>query len=143
MNNKSIIVEKPLRIGLLLFLGMLVIFIAFNAALVLPYMLAILMGLMLKVFANTPYCFLRRKGMGPKLSASIIVVGILLIMVGPLAMFLTIAVGQAIDLGHWLSNKDIFSINLLIHKIGKIGPMDDLFGGAKAFEKQIRMGIQE
>src|SRR3989339_1654756 len=143
MNNKPVIPEKQPRIGLLIFLGVLAIFIALNTALILPYVLAILTGIMLKVLANTPFCFLRGKGMGPKLSAVIVVAGLLLLFIGPLSVFLMIAVRQAISFGQWLSNNEMFSVNLLIQKIVKIGPMDDLFGGAAAFEKQIRISIQD
>ncbi len=143
MDSKIIIPEKQLRIGLLVFVGVLAIVIALNAVLIIPYILAIMMGVMLKVIANTPFCYLKSKGVGPKLSAVIVLLGIILLFIGPLSMFLTIAVRQAITLGQWLSQKEMLSINILIQKIVKIGPMDDLFGGAAAFEKQIRIGIQD
>jgi len=40
-----------------------------------------------------------------------------------------------------LSEKDMFSIDTLVQRIVKIGPMDELFG-EQAFEKQIRSSIQ-
>jgi predicted PurR-regulated permease PerM len=142
MNGKIIIPENQRRIGLLIFLAVMLLFLVLNAALILPYVLAILMGVMLKVLANTPFYYLRKKGLGPKLSAAIVVAGILLLLIGPLSMFLTIAIREAITLGQWLSHKETFSVDLLIQKIVIIGPMDTLFGGAEALEEQIRGGIQ-
>jgi len=142
LDNKIVSLERPLPVGLWVFLGVLAIIIALNAALILPYVLAILMGIMLKVIANRLFCHLRNKGMGPKLSAVIVIAGFLVLLITPLSIFLTIAVRQTVALVQWFSQNDIFSLNLFIQKIVKIGPMDDLFGGADALERLIRNGLQ-
>ena len=142
MDKKMLVPDRQPRIGLFVFLGVLAIFLGLNVALVMPYLLAILMGVMLTVLARSPFSYLRKKGVGPRLSATIVVVGILLLLIGPLSAFLTIAIRQAITLGQWFSEKDMFSIDTFVQRIVKIGPMDELFGGAEVLEKQIRSSIQ-
>jgi predicted PurR-regulated permease PerM len=142
MDKKMLVPDRQPRIELFVFLGVLAIFLGLSVALVMPYVLAILMGVMLTVLARSPFSYLRKKGVGPRLSAAIVVVGILLLLIGPLSAFLTVAIRQAITLGQWLSEKDMFSIDTLVRRIVKIGPMDELFGGAEVLEKQIRSSIQ-
>ncbi len=134
--------EQKRRSGLFIFLLVLAIFLALNLALVIPYVLAILMGAMLTVFARPPYAYLRKKGLGSNLSALIVVFGILLLLIGPVSAFLSVSIKQAAVFGQWLSEKDVLTIDVLVQAAGKIGPVDSLFGGTAALEGQIRNTIQ-
>lgn len=128
--------------GLIIFLVILGIFLALNIALVIPYVLAILMGVMLTVFALPPFSFLQKKGLGPKLSATIVVLGVVFLFIGPLSAFLSMAVKQAAIFGQWLSEQDVFSIDVLVDAVTKFGPVGDLFGGPETLETEIRNTIQ-
>jgi len=64
-------------------------------AMIWPFLLALVMGTILAVLTRPLFAFLIRKGVGPKLSAGLVILALFCIIAGPLSLFVSVAIGQA------------------------------------------------
>ncbi len=140
---KAAVDPHKYHISLYLFLGALALAVGLNIALIVPYILALLIGVMLTVLSRPLYRYLRKKKWGPKLAGTLVVAAILFLLIVPVGGFLAVAVKQAIAFGQQLSEKDGgFSIKSIAEKISEIGPVGEFIGGPEKLEAKFRSSLQ-
>ncbi len=94
--------KKTLDITLLALLaGFLSIFLA----MVWPYLLALLMGLLLAILSRPLYNLLAKRGLGPRTASGVTMAAILLAIIAPLTVFAVTAIKQAIALSAYLADE--------------------------------------
>lgn len=94
--------KKPPGISMLVLLtGFLSLFLA----MVWPYVIALLMGLLLAILSRPLYDFLTKRGLGPRLASAAAMAVILLAIIVPLAAFAVTAIKQAIALAGYLADE--------------------------------------
>lgn len=126
----------------IMFVVILMIFLFLNVLLIGPYALAILMGMMMTVFVQPCYNYLRLRRFGPKMSAGIVLLGLLFLVIAPLASFFSIAIRQAAAMGPELLQSGVFSIDAIVQKLTKFSPVVSVFGGAELLDAQVRDTLQ-
>lgn len=132
------------RLGnFVMFVIILIGFLIINMLLISPYVLAILMGMMLTVFVQPCYTYLRLRKFGPKSAAGIVILGLVLLVIAPLASFFSIAFRQAMAMGPELLQSGVFSIDPIVQKLTKFSPVVSVFGGADLLEDQVRDSLQK
>lgn len=127
----------------IMFVVILIFFLFLNLLLIGPYVLAILMGMMMTVFVQPCYNYLRLRRFGPKVSAGIVILGLLFLVIAPLASFFSIAIRQAAAMGPELLQSGVFSIDSLVQKLTKFSPIVRVFGGAELLDAQVRDTLQK
>lgn len=126
-----------------MFVVIMLFFLGLNIVIVSPYVLAVLMGMMLTVFVQPCFNYLRRKRLGPKTAAGVVVLGLLFLVIAPLASFLSAAIRQAMALGPQLLESGVFSMDAIVQKFVSFGPViNNIVGGADGIELQIRDAAQ-
>lgn len=133
---------RETKASLITFLLMLSGMLLLATHMVRPYLLSIFVGSLLALLATPVYRRLRARKLGPKLSASLVTLGIVLLVIGPIASFLAIAVKQAISVGTYLSENEVISFQSIISKLSDWGPVSSLVESTAALERQVRGGIQ-
>ncbi|MBC7692179.1 MAG: AI-2E family transporter [Methylotenera sp.] len=134
--------SAPGRTTLVTFLVLLGVAFVITTRMVLPYLLAVVTGGILAMLSYTLFKKLEHRTHRPKLSATVVTLGILLLVIIPLGLFLTVAVRQAIALGQTLASNENLSFQSLVDRVGQWGPVQTLIGSPENFDKQARAGIQ-
>jgi predicted PurR-regulated permease PerM len=114
-----------------------------NFIMVAPYLLAVLMGGILSLISRPVYGWLQRRGLGPSLAALAVTLGVLIVIVGPLALFTAAVVDQAVDVGKQISQNPAITVDSAKEWIAHWKPVKTLVGDAVEIEKQMRTGAQK
>jgi predicted PurR-regulated permease PerM len=130
------------RASLIFFLTLFLIALGLNIALVRPYLLTLLMGTVLAILTHPIYRRLRAQKLGPKLSATLIVLIVFLVVTGPLAGFIVVATKQAIALGEQLAYQEYPTLDELRARVESVLPIRDVLGDTATLQKQIRAAMQ-
>ncbi|MGK5085515.1 AI-2E family transporter [Bdellovibrionota bacterium FG-1] len=130
--------NENLRTFLLLLCGILLLAVYVVG----PFLLSLLMGGMLAVLSYPVYLSLRRHRLGPKIASGLVTFGIVLLLAGPMSIFMALAIKQAVGVGTYLSTQETFSLQALIQKFSHWAPVDALVDNAAALERQIQAGLQ-
>jgi predicted PurR-regulated permease PerM len=88
------------------FIGALALLLYLVTQMILPYLMAILMGQILALIAQKPYRFLRIRGVGAYIAGSVVAIGMIVLVIAPLVGFTIVAARQAVTLGQWLASAD-------------------------------------
>lgn len=107
------------RISLILFLGILAGTVLFFAYMVVPYVLAILMGAVLATLTKPLYKRLLEKGVAPKLAAALVTTAVLLLVITPLFLFAAHSLGEGIDFGQQFLAEQNISVQALAAQTGR------------------------
>jgi predicted PurR-regulated permease PerM len=111
------------RAALIVFLMVLAALLLVGFRMVEPYVLALLSGMVLAILARSPHRRLVAAGMGPRAAAAVVTGAVVLLVVGPLAIFATLAVRQAIAVATWVSHSETFSAAAILAKVASWGPV--------------------
>ncbi|MBI4802449.1 MAG: AI-2E family transporter [Elusimicrobia bacterium] len=84
---------------------LLAIFLSLFAAMIWPYLISLLMGLLLAILSRPLYELLSGRGLGPRAAAGVSMAVILLAIIAPLTVFAVTAVKQAIALAAYLADE--------------------------------------
>ncbi|MGQ0645001.1 MAG: AI-2E family transporter [Elusimicrobiota bacterium] len=133
---------KPDRASLYTFLLLLAAFSLVGFKMISPYLLALLMGGILALLSYPLVERLRRKRLGPRAASVVVTVGLLLLVVAPLATFSILAVKEGIELGQKLGENETFSLRSMAGRVSRWGPMEALLGGAGNLERQLVTGLR-
>ena len=140
VNDKS---ERRRRGDFAMFVIILILFLVINVLLISPFALAILMGMMLTVFVQPCYNYLRFRRFGPKVSAGIVITGLLFLVIAPLVSFFSMAIRQAMAMGPDILQSGVFSIDFIVQKLTMFRPIVSVFGGADLLDGQVRDTLQK
>ena len=134
-------VPAPRRTTLVAFLVLLIAVIAINILMVLPYVLAVIMGSILAVLAQPVFQWLTGHHVTPRVAAAVVVLGVVLVIMAPLAFFVTKAIQQGIAIGQGLAEGGV-SLHSLLDHVSAWAPIETLIGSPEAFETQARRWMQ-
>ncbi len=84
---------------------LLAVFLSLFLAMVWPYLVALLMGLLLAILSRPLYDLLSKRGLGPRTAAGLGMAVILLAIIAPVTVFAVTAVKQAIALAAYLADE--------------------------------------
>ncbi|MEO5970850.1 MAG: AI-2E family transporter, partial [Bdellovibrionia bacterium] len=127
---------------LVTFLAILILALGITFQMVLPYLLALIMGGILALLSTGSYKKLKQRLHKPKLAAALTTLGLALLVIVPLAMFLNLAIKQGIALGHEVAENDLLSPHSILDRIGNWRPVQMFIDSPEALEKQARGWVQ-
>ena len=126
---------------LVAFLVLLSAVLVLTVLMVLPYVLAVLMGGILAVLSQPVLQWLTRHHVPTRVAAAMVVLGVVLVLMVPLAFFVTKAIQQGITIGHSLAEGGV-SVRSLLDHVSGWAPIQTLIGSPDAVETQARRSIQ-
>jgi predicted PurR-regulated permease PerM len=100
------------------FLGLLLAVLTLTLFMVLPYVLAVTMGGILALLARPVFQWLQGHHVPPRVAAALVVLGVVVVLMVPLAFVVTKAVQQGLALGHSLAADGVSLHALLDHVSG-------------------------
>ncbi len=130
------------RISVIAFLCLLMIFLVFLVAMIVPYMLALLMGGILALLASPTYKFLIRKKYNPKIAAMIVTVSMVVLVIVPLFTFTLLAVKQGLVISENLSDDSGLSFLSISKQITRLTAVKSIMSDFDIAGAQARSGIQ-
>ena len=131
----------PRRTTLVAFLVLLLAVLTLTVFMVLPYVLAVTMGGILALLARPVFQWLQGHHVPPRVAAALVVLGVVLVLMVPLAFVVTKAVQQGLALGHSLA-ADGVSLHSLLDHVSGWAPLARLLGSSAAVEAQVRGWLQ-
>jgi predicted PurR-regulated permease PerM len=134
---------KDSRASILFFIALTVFFTWLGLKMIQPYLLALVMGSLLAVLSRKLFLRLPGSQKHPKVFAALLTLGIAILVVGPLALFVGLAVKQAISVGQSVAQNDELSPHSLLTQFANLGPVHALIDDPAALERQIRGHIQD
>jgi predicted PurR-regulated permease PerM len=129
------------RTTLVAFLVLLIAVLVLTVLMVLPYVLAVTMGGILAVLAQPVLQWLTGHHVPPRVAAAVVVLGVVLVLIAPLAVFVTKVTQQGIAIGHGLAEGGV-SVRSLLDHVSGWAPIETLIGSPDAFETQARRWMQ-
>jgi predicted PurR-regulated permease PerM len=134
-------VPAPRRTTLVAFLALLIAVLVITGLLVLPYVLALTMGGILAILAQPVFQWLTGHHVPPRVAAAVVVLGVVLVIIAPLAFFVTKAIQQGIVIGHSVADGGV-SVRSLLDHVSGWAPIETLMGSPDAVETQVRRWMQ-
>src|SRR4030095_3134876 len=131
----------PRRTTLVAFLVLLIAVMVLTVLMVLPYVLAVTMGGILAVLAQPVFQWLTGHHVTPRVAAAVVVLGVVLVIMAPLAFLVTKAIQQGIAIGHSCAEGCV-SVRSLLDHVGRWAPIETIIGSPEAFENQSRHWMQ-
>ena len=141
MNHPPRSMPAQRRTTLVAFLVLLLAVLTLTVFMVLPYVLAVTMGGILALLARPVFQWLQGHHLPPRVAAALVVLGVVLVLIVPLAVVVTKAVQQGLALGHSLAADGVSMHSLLDHVSGW-APIARLLGSPAAVEAQARGWLQ-
>jgi predicted PurR-regulated permease PerM len=141
MDNPPGSVPAQRRTTLVAFLVLLIAVMVLTVLMVLPYVLAVTMGVILAVLAQPVFQWLTGHHVPPRVAAAVVVLGVVLVIIAPLSFFVTKAIQQGIAIGQGLAEGGVSLRSLLDHVSGW-APIETVIGSPEAFENQARRWMQ-
>lgn len=129
---------KKNRTTLITFIALLLLTLALNVWMLLPYLLAVLMGVILSFMSKPFFVWLKRKKFGESLAATVTVIAILLVVIVPVTLFSVRAVKQAIAIGETIADNPDFTFQHIVHSVSQWSPVDAIIQDPAALETQLK-----
>jgi predicted PurR-regulated permease PerM len=129
------------RITLIFFIGILVSFFGIIGWMIAPYLLSLMMAAVLATLINPLYAKLMKRGFSEKVSALVVTIFLLVIVVGPLALFMSNVIRQGTSLAEKLSDQQLLSSQSIASRISQWGLVDNFVTDIESFERQVKTGI--
>ncbi len=98
--------RRTSRAPALAFICALALLLFLVTKMILPYLMALVMGQILALIAQKPYRLLLRRGFSAYFAGSIVAVAMVFLIIAPLVGFTIVAARQAITLGQWIASAD-------------------------------------
>ncbi len=124
------------RLTLVTFLLLLITALVLTIVMVLPYLLAVVMGGILALSTLPIYRRLTPRYVRPSFAAFIVTVGIVLVILAPLSLFIAKAIEQGIVVAQNLSD-NAFSLHTLIGRIAAWEPIHTLVGNQDTYLQDV------
>ncbi|HYG78397.1 MAG TPA: AI-2E family transporter [Planctomycetota bacterium] len=127
--------------SLIAFLLLLVLFTAILIAMVAPFTLAVLMGAIFAILTTPVYQKFRDRGLGPRLSAGLVTLGVIAIIIAPLGGFAYSGVKQGRAIFEALSQEDRLSFEAVSQRVSTWPGAETLLGTPEEIESQMRTAV--
>ena len=124
------------------FLCLLILVLLATLWMMMPFVLAVLMGGILSLMLRPLFLKLQTKKLGPKVSAALVTVGVVILIIVPIVLLVSVAVKQGIAVGNSMKDNGSISIKDLTDQVGEWRPIKVMFESPEAFETQAREWIQ-
>ena len=108
---------RQIKITLVVFIGLLLLFLLINLWMIAPFILALLMGGILATITHPLYYRLRERKIGRRSAAGLIILSILLLGIIPIGSLGTIAVRQGIALGERMTQGQTVTLDTVVAQI--------------------------
>ena len=141
MDNARSNVPTQRRTTLVAFLVLLSAVLGLTVLMVLPYVLAVLMGGILALLSQPVLQWLTRHHVPTRVAAALVLLGVVLLLMVPLAFVVTKAIQQGITIGHNLAEGGV-SVRALLDHVSGWTPIETLIGSPDAVETQARHWMQ-
>lgn len=122
---------------LYVFLGVLAIAVVVTLRMISPYLMALAMGGVLAMMAMPLQRRLTTRGFKPSSAAAVVTIFVILVVVGPLTTFVSLAAKQAINIGTQFAQSD-FSMADLIARIAQFAPVAEFIGDEASITQHVR-----
>jgi predicted PurR-regulated permease PerM len=130
------------RITLVTFLTVLLLVLGVTTRMIWPYCLAVFTGGILALLSSGFYQKLNRRLEKPKISATLITLGLALLVIVPLVLFMHVAVRQGIVLGKELGENNSYSFHEIFNRIGNLKLVQMIIGDPETLKNQARTWVQ-
>lgn len=134
--------EKQNRANLATFLLLLAVVLSINVRLLAPYTLALFMGALLALISTPAYDKLRARGWRPRWAALLVTVAGIVLIIAPVALFLTKALQQGAVAAQELAQSEQLSFQSLTDRLSRWEPTSEFMGRGPELERQLRSGLQ-
>jgi predicted PurR-regulated permease PerM len=134
--------ERKSRTTLVVFLALLMLFLVINALMVGPYLLAVLMGGILSLLARPLYARLRSRKLGPRTASSLVTIALLLVIVGPIGGFVSVAVQQGQAVIASIARSNDLSLESVLGRISRVPLVRHYVGDPDEVEARLRSGLE-
>lgn len=129
------------RASLITFLIVMGLLIAINLKMVSPYFMSIMVGALMAILAH-PLQRRLEKHMRPTFAAGLVTAIIITLILGPLALFATMAVKQAVMVAKWVAESDSFSLGSIFASIANWGPVANFVDDAKTLQSDVQQFLR-
>lgn len=127
------------RTSLYTFIALMLLLIGLSAWVLLPYLLSLFMGGVLALLFTPWYQRLLRRGWGPRLSATVVTLAVVILVVGPISGFTTLAVRQGIGMAQRLSGRPQLSPQAVVRRLSPLGRW---MGDPALIKRHLLNGVQ-
>ena len=133
--------EHPTKVSLITFLAIMAAAVFVVTKMIAPYLLSLILGSILALLAYPLYRRLQTRHLGPKSAASIVTIGIILLVVGPILSFAAMAIRQGLTFLDTLKSGEGVSMDALTGSLGKF--MEKIaFIEPENLQNVIQQGVQ-
>lgn len=127
--------------SLIAFLAVMAGLLVLASYMVAPYVVAIIMGGILSILCQSSYRWFLRLGLKPRLAATLVTIGLIVLVIGPFLGFTALAVKQAVGVGQRLAASEI-SVDQLIARVTSWAPVQILIDNPEELEHATRNAVQ-
>lgn len=132
--------QKQSRASLIAFMLVMFALVGVGSAMIAPYFLAIVMGGILAILSQPPYRWLLNKNFKPRLAASIVTLGLLVLVIGPFLGFAAMAIRQGITVGQHVAQSNI-SVQDILTRVSEWAPMHYFVNDAAELEQVLKNSV--
>jgi len=130
------------RTSLVTYLILLILVTVFSVWMLVPYLLAIMTGVICTLITHPLFRWFCKKGFGPKISAGLTTTILTLVLIGPVAGFIVAAVDEGISFSRYVTGDTFPSFEHIAARVTSWKPIESLVGDSSAVQRQMRSGIQ-
>lgn len=107
-----------------------------------PYVMAVIMGGILALLSYPVYRELRKRRVSPNIAATLVTLGVVLLVIVPISAFAILAIKQAIVVGEKIATNDNFTVRAIFDRLAAVTPIEAVIGSPEQLERQARGWIQ-
>lgn len=138
LETKEIAALEPYgKITLIMFVALLLTMMVIAGVMIFTYLLAILIGGLLALLCFPLFRHLTRLGVRPRLAASTVTLGVILVILIPLSLMIFLAVKQGLVVANALASNEDFSFRNIFDLVNSWPLLDTLFGSHAAAKKKL------
>ncbi len=126
------------RAALGAFLALLGVVLAFNLAMAGPYLLALFMGAVLAMISHPAYVALRARGLPRRAAALLVTAGGAVLVIGPIAAFLSLAATQGVTMARYLAAHEELTVKSAVEGLVHWPPLGGVIGSQAELQRQVR-----
>jgi predicted PurR-regulated permease PerM len=134
--------DRQNKSTLICFLTLLIGMLVITFRMVRPYLLAVTAGMIIATLSYRFFLKLRSSHFKPKISALLVTLGVLILVIGPVAMFVNLAIRQAVTLTQALVQDKTLTSHSIFEQITQWGPIKAWVAHPESLERQLVSGVQ-
>jgi len=129
------------RLSLYAFLALLGMFLVINFRMIAPYLLALFTGTVLALLSYRLFAWLQTRGVGRKTSAALTTIALLVLLIGPLTSFITLATQQGIAVAQKWAQDPKLSMGSILERVSHIPVVQSVIGNPANVERQVKSAL--